>query len=65
MVFVILGGVVAGLVGLGIGVDALSRRRRGAAGKGQWSDEQAHAQFNADLAADHWQPPPPFNSPSS
>jgi hypothetical protein len=65
VVFVVLGAVVLGLTGLGVAADAFSRRRRGRGAKGQWADDRAHAQFNADLAADHWQPPLPFNSPPS
>jgi hypothetical protein len=62
MVFVVIGGIVVGLTGIGIAADALTRRRRGRAGKGRWADDRAHGQFDADRAAERAKPPSGSNS---
>jgi hypothetical protein len=62
MVFVVIGAIVVGLTGVGVIADSLARRRRGAAGKGRWADDQTHAQFDADSAAKRAKPPSGSNS---
>ncbi len=62
MVFAAIGGIVVALTGIGIVADSLTRRRRGGVGKGRWADDQTHAQFEADQAAERVKPPSGSNS---
>jgi hypothetical protein len=65
MVFVVIGGVVAGLVAIGTVADSLTRRHRRAHAKGtDWADPNGQSQWRADAAGDAaaaaQQAPPPM-----
>jgi hypothetical protein len=64
MVFVVIGGVVAGLIAIGTVADSLTRRHRRASGKdSSWADPNGQSRWQAkasgDAAAAAQSAPPP------